>query len=130
MNNKREILNQKLEEFGFDEQSKFYRYTSKKYLDKNGDQLFIKAKDECADMIIDHYDDKGHFFVSKEMGKGLSFLKNPENEYEHSERIRISIQLKDVLNQGGFVYQITSLPEYLEGYFFTLPEGEVKVNIK
>jgi hypothetical protein len=125
---KKELLEQKLEEFGFDEQSQFYRYTSKKYLIEENNALFIKAKDECADMIIDHYDDQGHFFVSKEMGMGLSFLKNPENEYEQSDRVRISVKLKDVLNQGGLIYEITSLPAYLKGYFVSLPEGRVKVS--
>ena len=78
-------------------------------------------------MVIDHYEDKGHFFVSQEMGIGISFLSKPESDYEREGRICIEIQLKDVIEQGGLIYKITSLPAYLQGYFVTLPSGYIKV---
>lgn len=130
MNDKPKILAQKLEDFELTSESKLYRYTSKKYLEKEGDKLIIKAKKESLDLAIDHYDDRGHPFISKEFGQGLSFLKNPEAGYELPDRVKVSIKLGDVLDQGGLVYQITSLPDYLEAYFMTLPEGQVYVLIE
>lgn len=124
---KNEILEEKLKEFGLNSESKLYRYTSKKYVLNEGDSKYLKAKDECLDLVEDHYDDIGHTFISKEFGKGLSFLIQPESEYEQTDRKLASIKLSDVLDQEGFVYRITSLPEYLEGYFVTLPTGKVKI---
>ncbi|MDT0552096.1 hypothetical protein [Urechidicola vernalis] len=127
---KKEILAEILEEFRLNLESKLYRYTSVKYIDDSGDESYLKAKTECSDIVIDHYDDKGHFFVSQEMGKGISFLSKPEPDYERDERICVEIQLKDVIDQGGLIYKITSLPAYLKGYFVTLPSARIKVNIK
>lgn len=125
--NKNEILAKKLKEFGLDTNSKLYRYTSENYIINTGEANYLKAKDECLDLVEDHYEDIGHTFISKEFGQGLSFLLEPEGEYERSDRKLVSIQLGDVLNQGGLIYRISSLPEYLEGYFVTLPNGNIKI---
>ena len=124
---KEKILAEILEEFGLNLESKLYRYTSVKYIENTGEVCCLKAKTECSDMVIDHYEDKGHFFVSQEMGIGISFLSKPESDYEREGRICIEIQLKDVIEQGGLIYKITSLPAYLQGYFVTLPSGYIKV---
>lgn len=50
-------------------------------------------------------------------------------EYERSDRVCVEIQLKDVLDQGGLIYNVTSLPAYLKAYFCTLPEGKIKVKL-
>jgi hypothetical protein len=125
--NNLEALNQFLNQHNLTSNSKLYRYTAVHYIKQKDGVDYLIAKDECSDMAIDHYEDRGHVFVSQEFGKGLSFLSNKEIEYEKDERICVSIQLKDVFDQGGLVYEITSLPAYLKGFFVSLPEGRVKV---
>ena len=120
-------LNQFLDQHNLTSESKLYRYTGVHYIKHEDGVDYLIAKDECSDMAIDHYEDRGYVFVSQEFGKGLSFLSKKEAEYENSDRICVSIQLKDVFDQGGLVYEITSLPAYLKGYFVSLPEGRVKV---
>lgn len=122
-----EALNQFLDQHNLNSDSKLYRYTGIHYINHEDGCDYLIAKDECSDMAIDHYEDRGHVFVSQEFGKGLSFLSKKESEYENPERICVSIQLEDVFAQGGLVYEITSLPAYLTGYFVSLPEGRVKV---
>ena len=123
-----EALNQFLKQHNLTSNSKLYRYTGAHYIKQKDGVDYLMAKNECSDMAIDHYEDKGHVFVSQEFGKGLSFLSKQESEYDNPERICVSIELKDVFEQGGLIYEITSLPAYLKGYFVSLPDGKIKVN--
>ena len=123
-------LNQFLELNNLSKDSRLCRYSSTDYLEKIEGGYYLKAKDECSDMAIDYYEDKGHAFVSQEFGKGLSFLNKQEPEYEKEGRVCVEVCLKDVFEQGGLIYEITSLPAYLKGYFVTLPDGEIKVTIQ
>ena len=109
--------------------SKLYRYTSKSHIKENNNMLFLKAKSEPLDMVIDNYHGSSHVFISSDIGQGLSFLTAKEDEYDSSGRVCVELDLKDVLNQGGLVYAVTSLPAYLKAFFCTLPEGEVKVTV-
>lgn len=125
---KEEILSQKLVEFGLDTESILYRYTSENYIISYDGNKYLKAKNESLDLVEDHYEDIGHTFISKEFGQGLSFLRKPDEEFERKDRRLVSINLGEVLDQGGVIYRISSLPEYLEGYFLTLPNGKIKIN--
>ena len=122
-----EALNQFLKEHNLKNDSKLYRYTGIHYLKQKDGVDYLKAKDECSDMAIDHYEDRGHVFVSQEFGQGLSFLSKKVPEYNNPERICVSVKLKDIFEQGGLIYEISSLPAYLKGYFVSLPKGQVKV---
>jgi hypothetical protein len=68
-------------------------------------------------------------FIASEIGQGLSFLSNMEEEYESADRVCVEIKIHDVLDQGGLIYSVTSLPAYIKAFFFTLPEGSVKVTL-
>ncbi len=124
----KEILDELMREKNLTPESKLYRYTSEKYLTKVDGQLFLDAKEEPVDMVIDRYHGYYHAFLGKEIGQGLSFMKVREKEYERDDRVCVELTLKDVLDQGGLVYSVSSLPAHIKGFFFTLPEG--KVNVK
>lgn len=126
-NSKDQILEEKLEEFGLNLDSTLFRYTSKSHLTESNGEYYLKAKEESSDAVIDHYEDIGHTFISKEFGLGLSFLTKPETEMDRKDRKLVSIKIANVINQGGYIYRITSLPAYLEGYFVTLPTGKIKI---
>ena len=124
----RSILKELLRENHLTEESILYRFTSEKYLetDENGETYLI-SKTRPLDMVVDQYHGHYHVYIANEIGTGLSFMKKPEREYENSERVCVAVTLKDVINQGGLVYSVSSLPSYIKAFFFTLPEGKVRV---
>mgnify|MGYP001828409732 CR=1 FL=1 len=87
-----------------------YRFTSEKYLIKKDDREFLNANEEPHEMVVDHYTGQGHVFMAKDIGPGLSFLTKPLDEYKQDARICVKVKLKDLLHQGGLMYQVTSLP--------------------
>lgn len=123
------ILMELLKEDNLTPESKLFRYTSKDYLKESNGELYLDAKPEPVDMIIDRYHGGWNVFIASYIGKGLSFLFERVEEYEREDRVCVEIQLKDVLSQGGLVYTVTSLPPYVSPYFCTLPEGKIKVKL-
>ena len=126
----KEVMENLLKENKLNSESKLYRYTSEKYLkkDSNG-EYFLHAKTEPIDMVVDRY--HGHYlvFIAHEIGHGLSFMKKREKEYENPNRNCVSVTLGDIIKQGGLIYTVSSLPAYIKAFFFTLPEGKVRVKI-
>ena len=124
-----QILTAFMKENNLTPESKLYRYTSKDYLKELDDQYYLEAKTSPIDMVVDRYHGFWEVFIASEVGYGISFLSNREEEYERSDRICVELSLNDVLDQGGLVYSVTSLPAYIKAFFCTLPEGKVKVLI-
>ena len=110
-------------------QSKLYRYTSKEYLKEIDNQLYLNAKTNATDMVVDRYHGYWEVFMASEVGSGISFLSNREEEYVKSGRACVELNLKDVLDQGGLVYTVTSLPAYLKAFYCTLPKGNIKIKL-
>jgi hypothetical protein len=125
----KDSLNVFMQENNLTKESKLYRYTSNHYLKKIDDQLFLEAKSEPIDMVIDRYHGFSEVSIASEIGQGLSFLSDREDEYDRSDRVCVELKLKDVLDQGSLVYTVTSLPAYLKAFFCTLPEGLVKIKV-
>lgn len=124
----KKVLDQFMKENHLDEDSVLYRYTSRKYLsEKNGD-LFLNAKSKPQDMVIDRYHGHWEVFIGSEIGQGISFLSLKEVEYQNNDRVCVELKVSDALQQGGLIYEVTSLPTYLKAYFCTLPSGMVKVS--
>jgi hypothetical protein len=125
----KQILDSFMKENNLNPESKLVRYTSKTYLKELSGEYFLEAKKEPLDMVVDRYHGFWEVFKASEIGQGTSFLSNREAEYDRSDRVCVEIHLKDVLDQGGLIYNVTSLPAYIKAYFCTLPEGKIKVNI-
>ena len=125
----KKILEKFMFEHKLNEDSILYRYTSKNYLIEEKGSHFIKAKSEPIEMVIDDYNGYGEVFIASEIGHGLAFLTNREEEYEIEDRVCVEIKLSDIIKQGGLIYKVTSLPAYLTSYFATLPSGTIKVKI-
>jgi len=124
-----EMLTKFMNENDLSQEIKLFRYTSKDYLNEIDGKYYINAKTEPLDMVIDNYHGSSHVFISSDIGQGLSFLTAMEDEYQSSDRICVELNLKYVLDQGGLIYEVTSLPAYLKAFFCTLPEGNVKVTV-
>ena len=124
-----QILTTFMKDNNLTSESILYRYTSKGHLKEVDGQLYIESKQDPIEMVVDRYHGFWEVFIASEIGQGLSFLSNREEEYESTDRVCVEIKLKDVLDQGGLIYTVTSLPAYIKAFFCTLPEGEVKVEI-
>ena len=124
-----EVLSKFMKDNNLTNESKLVRYTSKAYLKKSNGQVFLESKSEPLDMVIDRYHGFWEVFIASEIGSGISFLTNKEAEYDRSDRVCVEVFLKDVLDQGGLIYNVTSLPAYLNAFFCTLPDGRVKAEV-
>ena len=80
-------------------------------------------------MVIDLYNGQGHTFKAENVGQGLSFTTKEEQDYYTDESISVKLKLKDILDQGGLIYKVISVPEYVNAYYFTIPSGAVKIQM-
>ncbi len=123
----KEILETIIKENKFTDDTLFYRYTSTEHVDDKGNgKLFLLANNHPAEMVIDSYQG-GHSVIANNIGPGLAFLTKPEEEFNSEGRICVTVRLGDILNQGGLIYKVTSVPEYVEVYFFTIPEKRIEI---
>jgi hypothetical protein len=128
--NKKEILQQLMLEDNLTPDSEFYRYTKKSHIIEHRDgSLTITANSNPPEMIIDLYDGQGHTFRADSVGQGLSFTTKEEQDYRTDETVSVKLKLKDILDQGGLIYKVISLPEYVKAYYFTIPSGKVKIQM-
>ncbi len=124
----KETMKGLLEENKLTHDSILFRFTSQKYLiNKDGGTEYLKVNPAPVEMVVDAYEDQGHVFMAKDIGPGLSFLTEAFEEYQNDERICVSVKIEDLIAQGGQIYKVTSLPAYINAFFFTLPAGDVKV---
>lgn len=127
---KKEILQQLMLEDNLSPDSEFYRYTKKSHINKNKDgSLSITANSNPPEMVIDLYNGQGHTFRADSVGQGLSFTTKEEKDYYTDESVSVKLKLKDILDQGGLIYKVISVPEYVNAYYFTIPSGKVKINL-
>ena len=127
---KKEILQQLMLEDNLSPDSEFYRYTKKSHINKNKDgSLTITANSNPPEMVIDLYNGQGHTFRADSVGQGLSFTTKEEKDYYTDESVSVKLKLKDILDQGGLIYKVISVPEYVNAYYFTIPSGKVKINL-
>jgi len=124
----KEIIKNLLEQNKLNDNSILYRFTSKKYLKQNDDGTEVLiVNDEPQEMVVDTYKGQGHVFVAKDIGSGLSFLTEPLVEYERNDRVCVSVKISELLAKGGLIYKVTSLPAYITAFFFTMPDGKVRI---
>lgn len=127
---KKEILQQLMLEDNLGPDSVFYRYTKKSHILKNKDgSLAITANRNPPEMVIDLYNGQGHTFRADSVGQGLSFTTKAEQDYCTDESVSVKLKLKDILDQGGLIYKVISVPAYVNAYYFTIPSGTVKIQI-
>lgn len=112
---------------GLTKDTKFYRYTSEKHLERVEDKYRISANENATEMIEDYYGN-GHLIMAKNVGKGLAFTLEKDNEYKSENAICVELRLADILDQGGLVYPDRSSYE-IGTYFLTMPSGSVIVTI-
>ena len=93
---------------------------------EDGTEVII-ANDAPVDMVVDNYAGGGHVFIAKDIGAGLSFMTGQQVDYGRDDRVCVSVKISDIINQGGLIYKITSLPAYITAFFVTLPMKELQI---
>ena len=123
------VLKSFMEQNSFTPESLFFRYTSSQYLEETNDGIiYLSAIKNPTEMIIDAYHG-GHSLMAKNVGMGLTFTTSVEDDYKSADKKCIEVKLKDILDQNGLIYKVTSVPEYIQAFFFTLPNEKIKVKI-
>ena len=112
-----------------DQVERLYRYTNAWHVKRTeGADGTLAPNPGATEMLEDMYA-SGHTMMASDIGSGLSFLKDKDNDFKVYDRICVSIDLADFVKQGGYIYPDKST--YAEGaYFCMLPKGEFKVTIE
>lgn len=114
-----------LDHFKLTENTILYRFTAEKHLHKMEDGSYtISALHEPVEMVINRLKG-GHTINAASIGKGLAFTKEIEEDYRLESKVCVKVKVSDILQQGGHIYKVISVPEYIEAYFCYLPEEKV-----
>ena len=118
------IINEKLKS-----NTPFYRWTSQSHLGKSDNGKYsLEVRKEATEMVEDIYN-QGHIIMAKNVGPGLAFTLSKNNDYASDDMVCVSLQLEDILIQGGILYKDVS--SHVEGsYFLMMPAGNLKVIIE
>jgi hypothetical protein len=127
--NREAILKRIIAENSFTPETSFFRYTSPKHLVESQDgRTFINAFKNPMEMIIDIYHG-GHSLIANNIGPGLAFTLSVEEDYNSNDKLCVEVKLEDILDQNGLIYEVTSVPEYVKAFFFSLPDKKIKVEV-
>jgi hypothetical protein len=116
-----------LKEEGLRLDTKLYRSTWPEFLVTDAGEHWIQANEQPTEMVIDSYG-SGHTMMASEVGRGLAFTEEMEDDYKLEGRIYVIVRLQDVKEQGGRIYKDVS-SHVLNSYFLYLPEGRIQVSI-
>jgi len=104
-----------------------YRSTLSEFLIEDAGEHWIQANEQPTEMVVDSYR-SGHTMMASEIGSGLAFTKEIEEDYKLEGRVYVSVQLQDVKDQGGLIYKDVS-SHVLNSYFLHMPKGKIQVEI-
>lgn len=120
-------LQELMEAHGLTEDSVLFRETLPDFV---GDTDFpgmysLSANPDPTEAVIDVYEG-GHISLAAQIGQGLGFAENTENQWEAEDRVTVAVRLGDVLAQGGKIYPVESvITEKI--WYLTIPDGKVLV---
>jgi hypothetical protein len=122
-----EQLKTLLDQSGLDEDSVLFRATLPDFLDEtdDADTCFISANADPSEAVIDEYAG-GHTALAAEMGPGLAFTVERDNQWAEDGRVTVALRLGTALQQGGLIYPVQSVITEAVWYI-TLPAGRVQV---
>ncbi len=125
-----EILNDIMSAYNLSSESVLFRYSLPKHISTTDQSITtINAKDNPEEIIIEGYQGGGHSIHASNIGPGLAFTLVAEEDYKTPHKVCIEVKIKDIIEQGGLIYKVTSVPAHINAFFFTLPQGKVKVKV-
>jgi hypothetical protein len=123
------VLERLIEEGGFSSETYFYRSALPEHLtpsDKAPGEHFLTANPDPSEAVLDVYG-PGHIVLAVHVGPGLAFAEVPDHEWNSDERVNVSVNLQNIIDQGGLIYPVESVTTE-SVWYFTLPSGQVRVN--
>jgi len=124
------INEEMLKEYHLTGETILFRYTKNHHLEKiNNVEYIISAIKDPLEMVINK-PGGGHIVNAANLGQGLSFATKPEPDYAIENKICVKVELNKILEQGGQVYKVVSVPGYIDAYYLTMPEGKINVQLE
>jgi hypothetical protein len=116
-----------LAQHGLDEDTVLFRATLPDFLDETEDPntCFISANSDPSEAVVDVFGG-GHTALATQMGPGLAFTTERDNEWTDDGRVTVALRLGDALAQGGLLYEVPSVITATVWYI-TFPDGQVRV---
>lgn len=120
-------LQELMEAHGLTEDTVLYRETLPEFLtdtDYSG-MYSLSANADPTEAVIDVYGG-GHISLAAQIGQGLGFAENPENQWREEDRVTVGVRLGDVFAQGGLIFPVESvITEKI--WYLSIPDGKVIV---
>jgi hypothetical protein len=120
-------LQELMEAHGLTEDTVLYRETLGEFLSDTPypGMYSLSANDDPTEAVIDVYGG-GHVSLAAQIGQGLGFAENPDNQWRGEDRTTVAVRLGDIFSQGGLLYPVESvITEKI--WYLTIPEGKVIV---
>jgi hypothetical protein len=120
-------LRETLELGGLGPDSVLYRETREEFLthEETSGAWVLSANPDPSEAVVDVYEG-GHTSLAAQIGPGLAFTVQADNQWVEEGRISVAMRLGDALDQGGLVYPVESvITESV--WYVTLPTGSVRV---
>ena len=109
-------------------ESSLFRYTLPEYLKtEDGGIHFLYANDEATEIVIDIYN-QGHKTMAKNVGTGLAFTTETEEEFSDDEKILVEIKINQIIDMDGLIYKDVSTYTG-NSLFCTIPGGKIEVKV-
>ena len=123
----RAVLEELMREHDFTGDSRFRRHTLAEFLEPTDEPgvFRLSANEDPSEAITDVYEG-GHGKLAANVGPGLAFVPSAGEDWRSADRKLVEVRLQDVLDQEGRVYPVSSVTTE-PVFYFTLPEGSVKV---
>lgn len=113
---------------GFGLETSFHRSALTEHLtpiDGAPGEYYLTANPDPSEAVIDVYG-SGHITLAVHIGAGLAFAEVPDHQWNSEGRVRVSVTLQDIVDQGGLIFPVESVTTE-RVWYFTLPSGQVLV---
>jgi hypothetical protein len=114
---------------GLSGETRLFRCTRAEFLSpgKAPGTFSMSANAASPEAVVDVYGN-GHIRVAEQLGPGLAFAEQRDNQWRAPDRKLVEVRVEDVLAQGGLLYPVESVITE-KVWFVTLPRGSVAVRV-
>lgn len=95
---------------GLSVKTRLYRCTRAEFLSPGQapGTLSLSANDASPEGVVDIYRN-GHTLVAEQLGPGLAFAEQRDNQWRAPDRKLVEVLIEEVLAQGGLLYPVESV---------------------
>lgn len=125
----RATLDDFMADAGFSNETRLYRSTLPEFLDQSGEEgvRLISANEDPTEAVVNIYEG-GFVSLASQIGRGLAWVRSPDNEWSQEGRVTVELRLGDALDSGGLLYPVESVITE-PTFFVTMPSGRLPVQV-